>query len=173
MSAIIRYIDVQYQKIQAPPLQRNHIIARDQKSNLHVMSFQSSPKINCMLITTPIYIQWKFRTPNYHSFAKIHIFFFNHWVYSLLVANFQKSPKFHLSKASEKMYDFNQAIILSSRFHNLCKECLAQWPPFSVLNTTKTLFQITSLAAYTSKTNNMHNKLMTNTVITPFCITIG
>ena len=29
-----------------------------------------------------------------------------------------------------------------------------------------------SLAAYTRKTNNMHNKSMTSTVITPFCITI-
>ena len=53
------------------------------------------------------------------------------------------------------MYDFNQAIIflvpdstISVRniLHNDC--------PFSVLNTTKTLFQIMSLAAYTSKTNN-------------------
>ena len=57
------------------------------------------------------------------------VFFFNHWVYSLLVPNFQKSPKYHLSKAFVKMYDFNQALILSSRFHNLCKECVAQWLP--------------------------------------------
>ena len=44
-----------YTTIQGPELQGNYIIAcRDQKSHLDAMSFQSSPKINCMLITTPI-----------------------------------------------------------------------------------------------------------------------
>ena len=32
-------------------------------------SFQSSPKINCMLITSTICIQWKFTTPDHRSFA--------------------------------------------------------------------------------------------------------
>ena len=40
-------------KIQGPRFQRNYIIARDQKSDLHGMSFQSLPKINRMLITRP------------------------------------------------------------------------------------------------------------------------
>ena len=31
----------------------NYIIARDQKSDLHATLFQSSPKINCRLITRP------------------------------------------------------------------------------------------------------------------------
>ena len=34
--------------------QANYIIARDQKSGLHGTSFQSLPKINCMLITRPL-----------------------------------------------------------------------------------------------------------------------
>ena len=40
-----------------PRFQRNNIIARDQKSDLHGTSFQSSPKINRMLITRLISIQ--------------------------------------------------------------------------------------------------------------------
>ena len=40
-----------YTKIQGPRFQRNYIIARDQKSDLHGTSFQSSPKVNCMFIT--------------------------------------------------------------------------------------------------------------------------
>ena len=38
-------------KIQGPRFQRNYIIARDQKSDLHGTSFQSPPKLNRMLIT--------------------------------------------------------------------------------------------------------------------------
>ena len=40
-------------KIQRPWLQRNYIIARDQKSDLHATSFQLLPKINRVLITRP------------------------------------------------------------------------------------------------------------------------
>ena len=40
-----------YTKIQKPRFQRNYIFARDQKSDLHGTSFQSSPKVNSMLIT--------------------------------------------------------------------------------------------------------------------------
>ena len=46
-----------YTKIQGPRFQRNNIIARDQKSDLHGTSFQSSPKLNRMLITRSIWIQ--------------------------------------------------------------------------------------------------------------------
>ena len=42
--------------------ERNYIIARDQKRDEHGVSFQSSPKINRMLIARLICIQWKFRT---------------------------------------------------------------------------------------------------------------
>ena len=38
-------------KIQGPGFQRNDIIARYRKSDLHGSSFQSLPKINRMLIT--------------------------------------------------------------------------------------------------------------------------
>ena len=56
-------------KIQGPRFQRNYIIASDQKSDLHGTSFQSSPKINYMLITRLICIQWKFTTPDHRSFV--------------------------------------------------------------------------------------------------------
>ena len=46
-----------YTKIPGPRFQRNYIIAIDQESDLHGTSFQSSPKINRMLITRPICIQ--------------------------------------------------------------------------------------------------------------------
>ena len=54
-----------YTKIRGPRFQRNYIIARNQKSDLHGTSFQSSPKkwIHRMLITRCICIQWKFTTP--------------------------------------------------------------------------------------------------------------
>ena len=42
-----------YTKIQGSQFQRNYIIARDQKSDLHGTSFQSSPQINRMLTTRP------------------------------------------------------------------------------------------------------------------------
>ena len=48
-----------YTKIQVPWFQRNNIIVRYQKSDLHGMSFQSPPKINRMLITRPICVQWR------------------------------------------------------------------------------------------------------------------
>ena len=51
-----------YTKIQGLRFQRTYIITRDQKSDLHGTSFQSSPKISRILITKPICIQWKFTT---------------------------------------------------------------------------------------------------------------
>ena len=68
----------EYTKIQGPNswFQRNCIIARDQKSDLNGISFQSSPKINHMLITRPICMQWKFTTPDHRTFAKKHSHFF-------------------------------------------------------------------------------------------------
>ena len=58
-----------YTKIQGPRFQRNYIIARYRKSDLHGTSFQSSPKINRMLITTLICIHWKITTPDHRNFA--------------------------------------------------------------------------------------------------------
>ena len=42
---------------------------RDRKSDLHGTSFQSSPKIDRILITTLICIPWKFTTPDHGNFA--------------------------------------------------------------------------------------------------------
>ena len=54
MSGVADYIHVyKYTEIQGPQFQRNYIIARDQKSDLHGTSFESSPKINRMLIKRP------------------------------------------------------------------------------------------------------------------------
>ena len=41
-----------------------------------ITSFQSSPKINCMLIPRLICIQWKFTTPNHRNFANSDSYFF-------------------------------------------------------------------------------------------------
>ena len=48
------YVCIKYTKNQGPRFQRNYIIARDQKSDLHGISFQSWPKINRILIKRPI-----------------------------------------------------------------------------------------------------------------------
>ena len=54
MSGVADYIHVyKYTEIQGPRFQRNYIIARDQESDLHGTSFESSPKINRMLIKRP------------------------------------------------------------------------------------------------------------------------
>ena len=53
-----------YTKIQGPRFRRNYIIARYQKSDLHGLSFQSSPKINRMLITRPFAYNQSLQQPN-------------------------------------------------------------------------------------------------------------
>ena len=68
------------------PFQRNYIIARDQKCDLHGTSFQSSPKINRMLITRPICIlNDSLQHPTIAVFKKRFLFFFDH---SVLVPKF-------------------------------------------------------------------------------------
>ena len=70
-----------YTKIQGPRFQRNNIIARDQKSDLHSTSFQSSPKINRMLITRPFAYNKSLQHPTIAVLLiKIRIFFFDHLV---------------------------------------------------------------------------------------------
>ena len=64
-------------KISGPRFQRNYIIARHQKNALHGASFTSSSKINRMLITRPICLQWKFTTPDHRSFANYDSYFFS------------------------------------------------------------------------------------------------
>ena len=67
---------LRYFLIQKPRFQRNNIIARYRKSDLHGMSFQSSPKINRMLIPRLICKQWKFTTPDHRNFANSDSYFF-------------------------------------------------------------------------------------------------
>ena len=70
------YACINTRKFYRPWFQRNNIIARYRKSDLHGMSFQSSPKVNCMLIQRLICTQWKFTTPDHHNFANSDSLFF-------------------------------------------------------------------------------------------------
>lgn len=84
--------------------EKSHHCHRSKKwFTVHVISIFTKNQLHAYHHT--ICIQSKFRTPNYITvlLTKIRILF-NHWVYSLLVPNFQKSPKFHLSKAFVKMW---------------------------------------------------------------------
>ena len=58
-----------YKKIQGPRFQRIYIIARDQRSDLHGSSFQSSPKNKPHAHHKTICIQRKFTTPDHRSFV--------------------------------------------------------------------------------------------------------
>ena len=139
-------------KIQGPQFQRNYIIARYRKSDLHGTSFQS-PKINCMLITRLIcnYSESLQHPTITILLIKIAIFF---WplssVYlfqsiSTLSSDrirgptcFQKALNLIFHKlSSQNMRCFNHATILSPSFHGLRKEHLEQWPAFCVLNSIK------------------------------------
>ena len=53
-------------------IRKNYVIGRKQKRNEHGASFQSSPKINCMLITRLICIKWKFTAPGQKKHSHIH-----------------------------------------------------------------------------------------------------
>ena len=84
--------------------EKSHHCHRSKKwFTVHVISIFTKNQLHAYHHT--ICIQSKFRTPNYITvlLTKIRILF-NLWVYSLLVSNFQKSPKFHLSKAFVKMW---------------------------------------------------------------------
>ena len=64
-----------------PRFQRNYIIVRDQKSDLHGTSFRSSPKINRMFITTSFAYNESLQQPTIVvSLIKILIFFFYYLV---------------------------------------------------------------------------------------------
>ena len=69
-----------YTKIQGPRFQRNYIIARDQKSDLHGTSFQSSPKINRMLITRPFAYNESLQHPTIAVLLIKILIFFDHSV---------------------------------------------------------------------------------------------
>ena len=62
-------------KIQGPRFQRNYIIARDQKSDLHGTAFQSSPKINRMLIARTFAYNESLQHPTI-AFLRIEILIF-------------------------------------------------------------------------------------------------
>ena len=65
-----------YTKIQGPWFQRNYIIARILKSDLHGMSLQSLPKINCLLITIwPFAYNERLQHPTIAVLLKVLIFF--------------------------------------------------------------------------------------------------
>ena len=128
-------------KIQGPRFQRNYIIARDQKSDLHGTSFQSSPKINRMLITRPFanneslqHLTIAVLLINILIFisplSSVHLFQSNQCfqVIELVDQHVRKSSKFNLfpKLSSQNMWGFDHKMILSSSFHGLRKEYLAQ-----------------------------------------------
>ena len=55
---------VEIHENQGPWFERNYILDKEQKSDDQGASFESLPKVNCMLNTRLICIQWKFTTPN-------------------------------------------------------------------------------------------------------------
>ena len=138
-------------KIQGPRFQRNYIIVRYPKSDLHGTSFQSSPKIYRMLITRLICIQGSLPHPTIAS----SYFFFEHSVvftcYKVINAfkrknswtkTFRKSSKVDDSLifpelSSQNMRGFDHETVLSPSFHGVHKERLAQWPPNCEPKTTK------------------------------------
>ena len=70
-----------YKEIQKPRFQRNYITARDQKTYLHGTSFQSSPKISCMLTCkTHLHTTKVYNTRSSQFCLKDSYFFFDHSV---------------------------------------------------------------------------------------------
>ena len=155
---------LKYTKIQGPRFQRNYIIANHcQRSKTwftYCTSFQSSPKLNPMLITRPFAYNESLQHPTI-------IFFFPTTQKCSLVpkqstlssdricgpTRFRKALNLILPKlSSQNMGGFNHATILRPTFHGLRKERLAQWAPICVQNTTKNALPIISLAAYASAT---------------------
>ena len=91
-SELIEYVCIDTRKSSASIRQKLYIIAKQQKRDEHGASFQTSPKINRMLITRLICIQRNFITPNQlaspidRRFAHYkRFFFFSTTKYSLLV----------------------------------------------------------------------------------------
>ena len=71
------YACIKKRKIKVPRFHRNFFIARDQNIDLHGTSFQSSPKINRMLITRPFAYNKRLQHPTIAVLPiKILLFFF-------------------------------------------------------------------------------------------------
>ena len=122
-----------YTKTQGPRFQRNYIIARYQKSYLQGTSFQSSPKINRMLITRPFVYSESLQHPTIAILLIKVLIFFDHSVVHL----FQSNQRFHATEyrgptrfgkalnlifpkvSLKNMRDFDHATILSASFHGL------------------------------------------------------
>ena len=93
-----------YTKIQEPWFQRNYIIARDQKIDLHGRSFQSLMKINCMLITRPFaYNESLQHLPIPVLLIKILLFFY-HCSVHLFQSNQPPTVEFVDRPVLEKLY---------------------------------------------------------------------
>ena len=121
-------------KIQGPRFQRSYIIARDKKSDSHGTLFQSSPKINRMLITRPFAYSESLQHPTIAVFLiKILIFFSTTQQCSLVPKQstlssdrirgptpFGKALNLIFPKlSSQNMRGFDLVMILSPSFHGL------------------------------------------------------
>ena len=73
--------------------------------------------------------KWFWVTPLENLFfTLVTLLFYKKGIYNI-------SSEFHCSL--QNLCGFDHAMILSPSFHGLRKECLAQWPAFCVLNSTK------------------------------------
>ena len=126
-----------YTKIQGPRFQRNNIIARDPKSDLHGTSFQSLPKINHMLITRQFAYNKSLQHPTISVLLiKILIFFFFFFDHSVaftcskVINAFKRFGKalnlIFPNLSSLNMPGFDHETILSPSFLGLRKERLVQ-----------------------------------------------
>ena len=123
-----------YTKIQGPRFQRNYIIDRDQKSDFHGTSFQSSPKINRMIITSSFAYNESLQNPTIAVLIIKVLIFFRPLSNVHLFQSNQRFGKalnliFPSKLSSQNKRGFDHATILSPSFHGLRKEHLAQWPP--------------------------------------------
>ena len=91
-----------FTKIQRPRFQGNKIIARYRKSYLHGTSFQSSPKINRLLIPRLICIQWKFTTPDHRNFANSNSYLFFYFRLLRSVHLLQSNQRFQAIELADR-----------------------------------------------------------------------
>ena len=120
-----------YTKIQGPRFQRHYIIDRDQKSDLHRTSFQSSPKINRMLIISSFAYNESLQNPTIAVLPIKVLIFFRPLSNVHLFQSNQRFGKalnliFPSRLSSQNKCGFDHATILSPSFHGLRKEPLAQ-----------------------------------------------
>ena len=133
-----------YTKIQRPRFQRNDIIDRYRKSDLHGTSLFSIIVENKSHVQVSFAYSESLQHPTIAILLIQILIFFDHSVVftcskvikafkrqSSWTDTFPKSSKFIFPKlSSQNMRGLHHATILSPSFHGVHKERLAQWPAF-------------------------------------------